>query len=72
MSSHLHAPAPLPPGERASDTHWIGGWVGSIAGVDNVEKEISSLYRDSNSEPSVVQPVASVYTDYAIPGYYFR
>jgi hypothetical protein len=29
--------------------------------------ESSWLHRDSNSEPSVVQPVASRYTDYAIP-----
>jgi hypothetical protein len=28
--------------------------------------ENSSPYRDSNSNPSVVQPVASRYTDYAI------
>jgi hypothetical protein len=32
------------------------------AGLDDVEK-----YRDSKSNPSVVQPVASRYTDYSIP-----
>jgi hypothetical protein len=26
------------PGERAPGTHWIGGWVGPIAGLDDVEK----------------------------------
>jgi hypothetical protein len=26
------------PGERAPGTHWIGGWVGSRAGLDGVEK----------------------------------
>jgi hypothetical protein len=25
-------------GERAPDTHWIGGWVDPRAGLDNVEK----------------------------------
>jgi hypothetical protein len=40
-------------------------------------RENSWPYRDSNSDPSVVQPVASRYTDYAIPApanhytYYF-
>jgi hypothetical protein len=26
------------PGEGAPDTHWIGGWVGPRAGLDDVEK----------------------------------
>jgi hypothetical protein len=26
------------PGERATNTHWIGGWVDPRAGLDNVEK----------------------------------
>jgi hypothetical protein len=26
------------PGDRAPGTHWIGGWVGPTAGLDNVEK----------------------------------
>jgi hypothetical protein len=30
-------------------------------------EESSWLYRDSNSDPSVVQPLASHYTDWAIP-----
>jgi hypothetical protein len=25
-------------GERATGTHWIGGWVGPQAGLDDVEK----------------------------------
>jgi hypothetical protein len=32
-----------------------------------LRKENSWPYRDSNSDPSVVQPVAGRYTDYAIP-----
>jgi hypothetical protein len=38
VSGKLDAPAALPPGEGASGTHWVGGWVGPIAGLDDVEK----------------------------------
>jgi hypothetical protein len=31
-------PGRLTPGERAPGTHWIGGWVGSRASLDDVEK----------------------------------
>jgi hypothetical protein len=31
-------PGRYTPEERASGTHWIGGWVGPRAGVDDVEK----------------------------------
>jgi hypothetical protein len=48
------------PEERAPGTHWIGG-------LDDLRKRKFLPYRDSNSDPSVVQPVASRYTDYAIP-----
>jgi hypothetical protein len=34
--------------------------------MDDLEREKSCPYRDSNSDPSAVQPVASRYTDYAI------
>jgi hypothetical protein len=50
------------PGERALGTHRIGRWVDPRAGLDDVEKR-----KSSNSDPSVVQPVASRYTDCAIP-----
>jgi hypothetical protein len=33
------------------------------AGLDDVEKRKFLPYRDSNSDPSVVQPVASPYID---------
>jgi hypothetical protein len=39
-------------------THWVGGYVGSGRGGDD---------KILDSDPSVVQPVASRYTDYAIP-----
>jgi hypothetical protein len=38
VSGQLHAPAALPPGERAPGTHWIGGWVGPRAVLDAVVK----------------------------------
>jgi hypothetical protein len=31
-------PCRLIPGERAPVTHWIGGWAGPRAGLDDVEK----------------------------------
>ena len=37
MSDQLHAPATLPPGERATGTHRIGGCVGRRAGLDTVK-----------------------------------
>jgi hypothetical protein len=30
-------PGRFTPGERAPDSHWIGGWVGPRAGLDDVE-----------------------------------
>jgi hypothetical protein len=51
-------PGRFTPRESAPGTHWIGGWVDPRAGLDDVEKRKSRPYRDSNSDPSVVQPVA--------------
>jgi hypothetical protein len=48
--------------ETAPSTHWIGGWVGPRAGLDNVEKRIL----ESNSDPSVVQPTVSHYIECTI------
>jgi hypothetical protein len=59
-------PLLLFPWEKAPGTNWIGGWVGPRPGLDNVEKRKIWPYRDLNSDPSVVQLVASRYTDYAI------
>jgi hypothetical protein len=60
-------PGRFTPEERAPGTHWIGCWVDLRAGLDDLEKRKFLTLRDSNSDPSVVQPVASRYTDYAIP-----
>jgi hypothetical protein len=56
------------PGLFTPDTHWIGGWVDPRAGLEDVESRKSCPYPDLNSDFSVVQPIASRYTDYAIPG----
>jgi hypothetical protein len=61
-------PCRFTPGERAPGSHWIGGWVGLIVGLDDMEKKkFLNLPELFNSDPSVVQPVASRYTDWAIP-----
>jgi hypothetical protein len=31
-------PGRFTPGERAPGTHWIGGWMDPIAGMDDLEK----------------------------------
>jgi hypothetical protein len=46
VSGQLHGH--FAPGEKASGTHWIGGWVGPRAGLDGVERGLllpSSLYQ---------------------------
>jgi hypothetical protein len=40
VSGHLHAPATLPPRKEPPD--WIGGWMGTRAGLDAVETGINS------------------------------
>jgi hypothetical protein len=37
-NDQLHAPDSLPPGKKAQSTHWIGGLMGSRAGLDKVAK----------------------------------
>jgi hypothetical protein len=65
LSGKLHAPTALPPRERALGTNWIGGWVGSKAGLDT--RKIPSSRWDSSRDYPNVQPVVSRYTDWAIP-----
>jgi hypothetical protein len=55
---------PLYPRGKNPLTHWIGGWVGLRAGLDDLEKRKFLPHRDSNSDPSVAQPVASRYPDW--------
>jgi hypothetical protein len=62
-------PLPLYPRERAPGTHFIGGWVDPRAGLDDMEKWklFFTLPGLELPLPLVVQPVASRYTDWAIP-----
>jgi hypothetical protein len=43
VSGQFHAPAVLCPGERASGTNWIGGWVAPRAGLDVEKRNIFTL-----------------------------
>jgi hypothetical protein len=63
-------PGRFTPREKAPGTHWIGGWVGSRAGLDAVVKrKIPSSRQESNPRTPIVQPVAQRYTNWAITAY---
>jgi hypothetical protein len=53
------------PTETAPGTHWIGGWVGPRAGLDDVEKILDPT--GTRTPTPAVQRAASRYTNYAIP-----
>jgi hypothetical protein len=54
--------------ERTAGTQFIGGWVSPRASLNKVVKrKIPSPRRESNPDHSLVHPVASRYTDWAIP-----
>jgi hypothetical protein len=56
VSGQLHAPAALPPRERAPDTHCIGVFVGLRTVLDTVMKrKIPSPLRESNPRTLIVQ-----------------
>jgi hypothetical protein len=58
-------PSRFTPGERAADTHWIGGWVDPRAGLDDVEKRKFLALPWLEIRPLSRQHVASRYTYYA-------
>jgi hypothetical protein len=59
-----HAPAALPTGKRPV-THCTGGWVGPRASMEGTENLAPPEF-----DPRAVQPVASRYTDDAIPSHF--
>jgi hypothetical protein len=52
--------------EGAPGTLWIGGWVGPRADLDDLEKRKFLTLLGLELKFSVVQPVASLYTDGSI------
>jgi hypothetical protein len=66
MSGQLHVLAALTPEKKPPVMHFIGSWVDPRADLDDVEKR-KFLTQPGLSDLSVVQAVASRYTDYAIP-----
>jgi len=61
VGSQRHAPADLPTGKPG--THCIRGWVGPRADLDGCGKSRPQPGFDRRT----VQPIASHYTDWAIP-----
>jgi hypothetical protein len=57
-------PGRFTPRERASGTHWIGGWVGLRADLNAVVKrKIPSAHPESKLRTPFVLPVIQRYTD---------
>jgi hypothetical protein len=66
VSGELHEPAALPPG-KSPRYPLDRSWVDPGGGLDDMEKRKFLSHRDLNSNTLVVQPVASRYSDYALP-----
>jgi hypothetical protein len=64
-SGQLHSPGRFVRMQIFAGIDQIGGWVGTSVGQDEVEKILDPI-RDSNFDPSFIQPVASLYNDRAI------
>jgi hypothetical protein len=48
-------------------THWIGDWLGPIAGLDIVERKYLAFAENRTPSPQSSNPWARHYTDWAIP-----
>jgi hypothetical protein len=63
VSGQRHTPwPPFIVGERTPGTHWAGGWVGPIAGLDTEVRGKNPLAPSGDRTP-VVQSVIRHYTD---------
>jgi hypothetical protein len=56
VSGQLHTPVAFSLRERGTDTHWIGGWVGPRAGLDEVVKD--KFPAPTGTRTSIIQTVA--------------
>jgi hypothetical protein len=65
-------PGHFTPGERAPGTNWIGGWLGPGDDLDDMEKRKFLTVLGLERRTLGCQPVASPYTDYAIPALVFE
>jgi hypothetical protein len=67
MSGQVHTSTSLPPGKEPQvRIGYEAGWAPQLVWT-MWRRENSWPYQDSNSDPSVIQPVGSRYTNYAIP-----
>jgi hypothetical protein len=62
-------PGCFTPGESVPGTHWIERWVSPRTGLDDVEGRKILLLPGLNSDTSAIHPVASHYTNCAIPAH---
>jgi hypothetical protein len=65
VSGQLHTYATLTPGGRTPGTHWIGGWMSPEDGLNDKEKRKFLILPGLELRPSVIQPIASRYANYA-------
>jgi hypothetical protein len=61
VSSQFHGPDALPLGKELPGSHWIGGWVGPIDGLDAVKKR--KISAPARNQILAVQPVARGYIE---------
>jgi hypothetical protein len=65
VSGQLHAPANFPPEKETPDTHCIGGWVGSRAGLNAVARRKKKSHHCTCRESNPARPAHSLVTKLA-------